>query len=222
MKTNILPIVFIVLLQAHFLAGRPINELPMYGGQHDPIVPQNSQFSREASMLGWEYYYEGDFDTAIKRFNQAWMFDRENPEAYWGFGLILSERAEHENPRANLEESVRFLQMAVDRDLQNGKLLGDLAFAYALFGYYLQHIGEKNAGHFERAKELFDIAHEMEPSHPPIIANLSLFYYYTRDYETAKEKMKQAQSLGFQFDPDYPTELEKKLRQNKPRTRRQR
>lgn len=45
----------------------------MYGGQHDPSVPENKKFSKDAAELGWKYYREGDYDTAVKRFNQAWV-----------------------------------------------------------------------------------------------------------------------------------------------------
>ena len=67
----------------------------MYGGQHDPELKPNKFFSKSVSDIGWKYYYEGDLDTAIKRFNQAWMFDRESVDAFWGFGpRILFQKAE--------------------------------------------------------------------------------------------------------------------------------
>ena len=48
----------------------------MYGGNHNPTVEENKEASRSAAELGWRYFCKGDVDTAIKRFNQAWMFDR--------------------------------------------------------------------------------------------------------------------------------------------------
>ena len=77
----------------------------MYGGQHNPTVERNPDFSRDATHRGWEAYYQGDFDTAIKRFNQGWMFDRENPEVYWGFGLIMGQRAFEEDPEEANQET---------------------------------------------------------------------------------------------------------------------
>ena len=38
--------------------------------------------------LGFTYLYRGDFETAMKRFNQAWLLDPKNENAYWGFGAI--------------------------------------------------------------------------------------------------------------------------------------
>ena len=76
---------------------RDMNELPMYGGKHNPTVEQNKQFSASAAKLGWQYYYRGDLDTAMKRFNQAWMFDRDSIDALLGFGMIMWQRSAQED-----------------------------------------------------------------------------------------------------------------------------
>ncbi len=107
---------------------RPINELPMYGGKHNPSVEQNKNFSKSAADLGWKYYYKNDLDTAVKRFNQAWMLDRDSIDALWGFGLIMGRRASEEMPEHNLKESIRFLAMAAEKAPQNVRILVDLAF----------------------------------------------------------------------------------------------
>ncbi len=70
-----------------------MNEMPMYGGQHDPKVKPDQAGSAGAAALGWKYLDRGDTSTAMKRFNQAWMFDRKNPQAYWGFGIVMGRRA---------------------------------------------------------------------------------------------------------------------------------
>jgi tetratricopeptide (TPR) repeat protein len=194
------------------MAERPMNELPMYGGQHDPAVERNPDFSKDAAKRGWKAFYEGDLDTAIKRFNQAWMFDRENPEVYWGFGLLMGQRASQEEPKKNLEESIRFLKMAVDRDKKNGRILGDLGFSYTLLGHYLESNEESGKESFEKARELFPAAFNLDSEYPPIVANWSVFCFYTKDYETAKKKADEATKMGYKLSPEYLQDLENKLR----------
>ena len=63
----------------------------MYGGKHNPDVEQDKKISESAAKLGWQYFYRDDLDTAMKRFNQAWMFDRDSIDALWGFGLITAK-----------------------------------------------------------------------------------------------------------------------------------
>jgi len=196
-------------------AERPMNELPMYGGQHNPAVARNVEFSRDAAQRGWRAYYQGDFNTAIKRFNQGWMFDRENPEVYWGFGLIMGQRASRENPEENLKESIRFLKMAEAKDPENGRIMGDLAFSNTLLGYYYNS-ENKNlklaSEHFDIASALFLKAFAADPQYPPTSANWSVFYFYTGDFVKAKVKADDAIKLGYQFSPEYLKDLEENLK----------
>jgi tetratricopeptide (TPR) repeat protein len=215
MKKILLPIIALCLLSQLAFATRPMNELPMYGGQHNPTVDRNPSFSRDATQRGWKAYYQGDFDTAIKRFNQGWMFDRENPEVYWGFGLIMGQRASQEDPEQSLKESIRFLQMATEKAPQNGRITGDLAFSNTILGYYYKS-EKKNIKlakeHFDIANDLFVKAFKADPKYPPIVANWSVFYFYTGDYRKAKNKADQAIRMGYSFSPAYMTDLEKNLR----------
>jgi hypothetical protein len=60
----------VVFIAASVLADdRPMNEMPMYGGQHNPEVEPDAAHSAEAAKLGWRYLDQGDDVTAIKRFN---------------------------------------------------------------------------------------------------------------------------------------------------------
>jgi len=215
MKKIIIPLITFCLLSQLAFAERPINELPMYGGQHYPTVERNTALSRDATQRGWNAYYQGDFDTAIKRFNQGWMFDRENPEVYWGFGLIMGQRSSQENPEENLKESIRFLQIAVDKDPQNGRIMGDLAFSNTLLGFYYKS-EKKNKQmakkHFDIARNLFEKAFTADPNYPPTIANWSVFYFYTEEFSKAKIKADEAIKLGYQFSLGYMKELDENLK----------
>ncbi len=55
--------------------------------------------SKSASRDGWYYFYKEKMDTAMFRFNQAWLLDSLYPESYFGFGAIreyqgLTQQAE--------------------------------------------------------------------------------------------------------------------------------
>ena len=80
------------------------NEMPMYGGKS--FTPEeetiNGQFVQgitgvygkeaayEAMLVeGWLKFFKGRFDLAMKRFNQAWLIDSENPLTALGFAQIL-------------------------------------------------------------------------------------------------------------------------------------
>jgi tetratricopeptide (TPR) repeat protein len=40
----------------------------------------------------WGYYYHNKPDTAMMRFNQAWLLDSLNAGAYWGFANLIGQQ----------------------------------------------------------------------------------------------------------------------------------
>lgn len=194
-------------------AERPENELPMYGGKHNPDVEENKEDSKGIAKLGWQYYYRGDLDTAIKRFNQAWMFDRQNVEAFWGFGVILGRRAEKEDSEHNLKESIRFLEIARKKAPKNARILVDLAQSHTSLGAFYTDSKRPGANdEFNKARALFDVAETLEPEYPLVYADRSILNFYAGDYVRAKEQLDKAKSLGFTPDPKYVADLESKLK----------
>ena len=86
----------------------PLNELPMYGGvQKTPEQEAADETFIQAAIkeygtrekasdvvvqIGWSYLYKNDLRTAIKKFNQAWLLNSDNAQAYWGFGVVAANR----------------------------------------------------------------------------------------------------------------------------------
>lgn len=97
--------------QAAWAAGCPPNLIPMYEGvkKNAAMIEADEKFkafnaemghtpeegARIGADLGWRYFLrDGDPATAMKRFNQAWLLDPKNGDAYHGMAvmsLILSE-----------------------------------------------------------------------------------------------------------------------------------
>ncbi len=90
-----------------FSQKRPINELPMYGFREKTAAQKNADNKfikkayeigtrekavRDANRSGWKFLNKKDMKAAIKRFNQAWLLDQTNGDAYWGFATIVSDR----------------------------------------------------------------------------------------------------------------------------------
>jgi Tfp pilus assembly protein PilF len=48
--------------------------------------------SDAAVQLGWKYFRNHDLPTAMKRFNQAWLLDQSNGDAFEGFAVVTLER----------------------------------------------------------------------------------------------------------------------------------
>jgi tetratricopeptide (TPR) repeat protein len=48
--------------------------------------------SRTLSDQGWTNMRQGMLDVAMRRFNEAWLLNPKNYQAFWGFGAVLSEQ----------------------------------------------------------------------------------------------------------------------------------
>jgi tetratricopeptide (TPR) repeat protein len=48
----------------------------------------DTEAAKELVLLGFNYFYEGQLQTAMKRFNQAWLIDSTNAGIYFGFWIV--------------------------------------------------------------------------------------------------------------------------------------
>jgi len=70
--------------------------------------------------MGWHYFKNGDTETAMKRFNQAWLLDSLNSNVYWGFGVI-------EGKLERIDESIKLLNRSVKLNPENALVWQSLA-----------------------------------------------------------------------------------------------
>lgn len=216
---------YLKLLLATFLfasasADYSMEELPMYGGKHSPEVAPDPASSKHAAERGWQYYYRGDLSTAMKRFNQAWMLDRNNAQALWGFGVVTGQRAlADEAQRAhNLRESLRLLELAWALEPANGKLMGDVAFTCILLGQLAEETAagstqaqqrQDATAYKEHAGQLFAKALELEPDYAPLLANYGMWLFHAGDFTRARELTAKAEAQGYPIPPTFLLELKR-------------
>ena len=213
MKNLIVIILALMCFAKTAYAEYQLNEMPMYDGKHNPKVYENKEASKGAAELGWKYFYNGDHDTAIKRFNQAWMFNRRNPQAFWGFGLIMGERATKEDTEKNLKESIKFLQQALALLPDNSRLMVDIAYSETLLGAYLKSNGSsKFKNHFDNARLYYTKSEKIDTEYPLLYFNWSILEFYKEKYKEAENKLNKAKKLGFEPNPKYEKDLSEKLR----------
>lgn len=159
-----------------------INLIPMYGEvkKCPQQIQSDNQFIEEAekqfknkkeaseyyASKGWEYFYKDDLDTSMKRFNQAWLLDNENPNAFWGFGIISGKKKEY-------EKSVIYLQKSIALNPNNGKVFYCAATSYG------QIFMEKNDKKFlDLAIQNLNKAVKIEPKNGSYYAQLANSYAY--------------------------------------------
>lgn len=183
-------------------AGCPGNLIPMYEGveKTGALAEADRKFRQAAAdagqtpqegarhgvMLGWRYYVrDGDPATAMKRFNQAWLLDPENGDAYHGMAvmsLVLSERSAYADCPFTPERAEALFKKALDDDdVTPG--------AYADYGRFLVI-----SQHFSEAIAPLETAMEHAPSHAQAKLHLAVAYEKTGATGKACGLLKQARA----------------------------
>jgi tetratricopeptide (TPR) repeat protein len=209
------------------------NKKPMYGE-----VPQSEAFkkldelfiqsateqfgSREKASqahikFGWKYFYNDSLVLAMKRFNQAWLLDAEQPDAYFGFAALTEMKG-------NKEEAKRYYKIGMEKDKNKNRAeicfqriadckeqLKDYqgaaeayqnvisinpgnVFAYKKLGYYDSFL-EKDA----EALENYTKAIELDPNDEMTYNNRGYLYQKMKKYPEAIEDY----SMAIKLKPEY-------------------
>ncbi len=199
--------IFIILLSFFFSncsesqqIDKNINTIPMYGNvdkskdhiKADSIFIERclSTFNNkeEASKYylskGWEYFYDGNKDLAIKRFNQAWLLDSLNADIYWGFGNILGQHLKFEESIIHFEKSLKI-------NPNNAKVLESAATSYGQLFY-----NTKNKLYLEKSIDCLKKSLELENNNARVLAQLAAAYSYFHDKTEARKYLKMADEIN--------------------------
>ena len=94
------------------------NTLPRYGDPGRETIwsrasPEERnrlpELSKDAAKRGWDYVGRGDLDTAMRRFNQAWLLYPQNADALWGMAIVQYQRAQQAAPDQPNEAAVKLV-----------------------------------------------------------------------------------------------------------------
>jgi Tfp pilus assembly protein PilF len=118
------------------------------------------QGSAHAVKRGLEAFQKADFNLAMRRFNQAWLLDPENPNAYHGFALVAIERDKDEAFAETMFRKALTLPAATPG-------------TYSDFGLFL--IRNKR---YEEAVPLLEQGILMDPDYAPLRSHLAVALFF--------------------------------------------
>jgi tetratricopeptide (TPR) repeat protein len=205
----------------------PSDKLPMYGQpgiarpeslkktDEDLIRDATFRFgnrqaaSRAFAEQGWASVRKGMLDTAMRRFNEAWLLNPKNYQAFWGFGAVLSEQGK-------LAEAIDQLETArelVDDPRQRVALLSDLGAVHSSYGARLSADKQLDrAQHFVIANNRFAESLEMDPNYARSWREWAFSLYEQERYSEAWVKAKRAMELNSEpFPAGFLDSIKKKV-----------
>jgi Tfp pilus assembly protein PilF len=145
--------------------------------------------AKDVLREAWALYQKVDYGPAMRKFNQAWLLDPENGDAYHGFAVITLVRDKQ------VSEAERLFRIALSKPAVNPN-------AYVDYGRFLW-IGDRlddSLAQLHKALELSPKAHNAR-------SNIALVHYKRRDYAKACEFARAAKANGDDLQPGFLEEM---------------
>jgi tetratricopeptide (TPR) repeat protein len=230
MRLQKLSILLFLVTASSFGATPPIgvriDNVPMYG-QPELVRPEvlkraDEEFiakvvaglgSREKASQVWyaqaeEFMQQGNFDLAMRRYNQSWLLNPNNYQPYWGFGRVMLQQRRCDEA---ITHFTRAKELATDQ-YQRPALLSDFGIAYGYCGTLLPpEQKELRAKYFETANILFTESTELDPTYGNAWLRWSQLLLEEDRPADAWEKLKRARSAGVRAPTPYLERLSRRM-----------
>lgn len=172
----------------------PINQLPMYGRQekNEAMKAADAAFladidkrgitrqdaTKQAVQAGWAHWRKKDVASAMRRFNQAWLLDPDNGNAYHGFAVVMAGRGS-----APAEVEDLFLQATSKANVDT--------VAWVDYGRFLW-----TQWRLEESLTILQKAIQLSPTVRDARAHIAFVHYLQKDYGNACRWAQQAEANG--------------------------
>ncbi len=156
---------------------------PRQGSEDVLSDPKLKQFAPGATELGWKYFNQGDYDTALKRFQMAIRHDPEYAPAYYGVAFVYSNRGK-------LDEAIHYYRESLKRDATH-------AYTYANLGYALLQKEQ-----FDEALRMLDKALALDPKCGEAYLSYVNYYAFKQEWKLAEQSANQAMKYGEKLHPE--------------------
>jgi tetratricopeptide (TPR) repeat protein len=145
--------------------------------------------SKHLVNLGFTHLNKGDIKTAMRRFNQAWLLDPKNEDAYWGFGAVYFTFNDYDEALKQLDKG-----LAINPNSSN--IITDKATIYT--GYF---INKHNSADLNSAINLLAKSYQIDAVNQNTLFKLSVAYFYKQDCVNATKYYDECMKLGGQPIP---------------------
>ncbi|GAA3920416.1 hypothetical protein [Hymenobacter algoricola] len=149
---------------------------------------------------GYEYLSENQPDTALYRFNLAWLLDQKNPDVYRGLGIISSRQP-------TPDESIGLLAQGLALAPTSVAIMSDLGASYLI-----RYEQTKKKKDLDQGMTLLTKATAADPGNANAWQQLARGYFFREQYPQAWEAVHKGQNLNMaSIDFEFISELQARL-----------
>jgi Tfp pilus assembly protein PilF len=201
----------------------PIDQVPMYGGMDRSAAKDlkegDEKFiegaaeafgSREKASSAFvdqafRFYGKDDLQGAMRRFNQAWLLNPNNPEVYWGFASVLHDQGKTCEAMKMIDKALSFNRYITGLYPDAGRLITLCASRDTTLA-----MGQRKQL-FDRADSLYAEAEAKDRNKGYVYASWAGAYYSREQYSDAWKMVKKARETGGSFPASFLEQLRSKM-----------
>jgi Tfp pilus assembly protein PilF len=161
--------------------------------------------SKKMTELGFQYLYErGDFQTAMKRFNQAYLLEPKNADIYYGYGAIYFNLGSMENAREQFDKGLII-------NPNHSKMLTDYGTTY--LGDYYNTVNTNSSlakDNLSNSVKYLEKSYSIDKKDSNTIYKLSIINMYLGECSKANQYLKKADKMK---NPNVTEEFKAELKQ---------
>jgi tetratricopeptide (TPR) repeat protein len=207
-----------LILCANLACADDRNLLPKYGGLPETAIEReiNAKFisgmdkdyhgdrkkaSMDMAMRGWQYLAAGDFDDAMRRFNQAWLLNKKNGTALWGMAALTANSEKYDDSVKLFAEAEKFVGSEINFSVDYARTIG------------MAGVARKDDALLKNAFDRFERIYQKEPQHTKNLQNWAMTLFGTGRYSEAWGKVKLAEATPSknQLDPSFLAALQSRM-----------
>jgi tetratricopeptide (TPR) repeat protein len=130
---------------------------------------------------GWQAFGRRDLGSAMKRFNQAWLLNKQNGGVYWAFAIAVMVRDE------DFAASEKLFHRALELIPDNPVLIQDLAKTLGMKGEKLRREGEETSAveSFTKSNEYYQKALKVDQIADKAHAGMATNYLNLKNFGLA-------------------------------------
>jgi len=161
--------------------------------------------SKKMTELGFQYIYERrDLQTAMKRFNQAYLLEPKNADIYYGYGTIYFNLGAMESAREQFDKGLLI-------NPNHSKMLTDYGTTYLGDYYNLVNTNpEKATENLNNSVKYLEKAYSIDEKNSDTIYKLSIINMYLGDCKKANKYLDKADKMK---NPNITEEVKAELKQ---------
>jgi tetratricopeptide (TPR) repeat protein len=193
-KIPVLAILFLALTACAWVGDCPekINLLPMYGNAvkcPEQIRADNAflatvdkqyqgdrkRAAKDWTERAWAYFKRNAPDTAMMRFNQAWLLDSTNADVFWGFGSLLGNQKK-------FGEAVLLFKKSIHLHPDNPIVWASVGQSYGNLFWQ-----SDNRSELDSCIKYFKGSYRLDPSDGATVSRLTIAYAQAMEKDSAKK-----------------------------------